>query len=120
MTETMTALQAFFSGFGLTAYPEDSVPADAQLPYITYMPVRTHGLEAASMQARVWYRSRSYVEVNAKSDEIARAVGTGARLRFPGGMVVLRPGAPLLQHQPIAAPDIKVVYINLQINKYGI
>ena len=52
MTETMTALQAFFSGFGLTAYPEDSVPADSKLPYITYMPVRPHGLDAATMQAR--------------------------------------------------------------------
>ncbi len=118
MTDTMKALQAFFSGFGLSAYPEESVPADAQMPYITYMAVRPSGMEAAGMQARVWYRSRSYAEINAKADEIARAVGTGVRLPFPGGMIVLRPGRPLIQHQPTAA-GVKAVYISLQINKYG-
>lgn len=30
------ALHSFFSGFGLTAYEENSVPDDAVFPYITY------------------------------------------------------------------------------------
>ena len=29
-------LQAFFEGFGRTAYDENTVPDDAALPYLTY------------------------------------------------------------------------------------
>ena len=36
MTSIAKALYAFYSGFGLPAYPEDGVPSDAALPYITY------------------------------------------------------------------------------------
>ena len=30
------ALHSFYSSFGLTAYEENSVPDDAEFPYITY------------------------------------------------------------------------------------
>ena len=36
MINTARALYGFFSGFGLPAFVEYSVPEDAELPYITY------------------------------------------------------------------------------------
>ena len=35
MTSIAKALYALYIGFGLPAYPEDGVPSDAALPYIT-------------------------------------------------------------------------------------
>lgn len=119
MTSVAKALYAFYSGFGLPAYPEDGVPSDAKLPYITYTVVQTDCLDSAVHQARVWYQSESYAGVNAKADEIIAAVGRGLMLTAGEGFVCLRPGTPLAQHMPIEGkPEIKIVYLNFQINAY--
>lgn len=120
MTSVSKALYAFYSRFGLPAYPEDGVPSNAALPYITYTVVQPDCLDSAVHQARVWYQSESYAGVNAKADEIIAAVGRGLLLQAGDGFVCLRPGTPLAQHMPIEGkPEIKIVYINLQINFYG-
>lgn len=120
MTSVATALYAFYSGFGLPAYPEDGVPSEAALPYITYTVVQPDWNENAVHQARVWYQSESYVGVNAKADEIITAVGRGLLLPAGDGYVCLRPGTPLAQHMPIEGkPEIKIVYLNFQINFFG-
>ena len=80
MTSVAKALYSFYSGFGLPAYPEDGVPSDAALPYITYTIVQPDYIDSAVHQARVWYQSDSYVGVNAKADEIISAVGRGLLL----------------------------------------
>jgi hypothetical protein len=36
MYQAQAALKQFFSGFGIPAYTEDTVPEDVSLPYITY------------------------------------------------------------------------------------
>lgn len=118
MTSVAQALYAFYSGFGIPAYTEQSVPSDAQLPYITYTVVEPGGLEAAVEQARVWYRSESYVGINAKTDEIVQAIGAGTLIPAGDGFVCLRPGTPLVQPQPIDDPLLKVNYINLQLNAF--
>lgn len=120
MTSVAKALYAFYSGFGLPAYPEDGVPSNAALPYITYTVVQPDCLDSAVHQARVWYQSESYAGVNAKADEIIAAVGRGLLLPAGDGAVCLRPGTPLAQHMPIEGKlEIKIVYINFQINFYG-
>lgn len=127
MTSIAKALYAFYSGFGLPAYPEDGVPSDeedgvpsvAKLPYITYTIVQPDFIDSALHQARVWYQSESYVGVNAKADEIIAAVGRGLLLPAGDGAVCLRPGTPLAQPMPIEGkPEIKVVYLNFQLNAY--
>ena len=46
------ALHSFWSGFGLTAYDENTVPDGAQLPYITYEvegdPYMQRGMKSSS------------------------------------------------------------------------
>ena len=34
------------------------------------------------------------------------------------GYIAIRPADPLVQYQPIANPEIKVAYLNFQINSY--
>ena len=120
MTSIAKALYAFYSGFGLPAYPEDGVPSDAALPYITYTIVQPDFIDSAVHQARIWYQSDSYAGVNAKADEIISAVGRGLLLPAGDGAVCLRPGTPLAQHMPIEGkPEIKIVYLNFQLSFYG-
>lgn len=118
MTSVAQALYGFYSSFGIPAYPEESVPSDAQLPYITYTIVQPDWNENAVHQVRVWYRSESYVGINAKTDEILSAIGRGKMLEAGDGYVCLRPGTPLVQPQPIDDPLLKVNYINLQLNAF--
>ena len=119
MTSIAKALYAFYSGFGLPAYPEDGVPSDAALPYITYTIVQPDFIDSAVHQARIWYQSDSYAGVNAKADEIISAVGRGLLLPDGDGAVCLRPGTPLAQHMPIEGkPEIKIVYLNFQLSAY--
>ena len=116
MTQTAKALKAFYSGFNLPAYSEDDVPDDAQLPYITYSVTVPRFPDAATHQARVWYRDTSPSKAYAKADEIVAAIGSG--LLLDGG-VCLRPGTPLMQKQP-SEETMQIVYINLQLNTYHI
>ena len=126
MTEIARALQTFWGGFGLTAYPEDNVPevqggADnlaSLLPYITYRLVQPEFGVPMTYQARVWYWSKGYEEIAAKTDEITAKIGEGIMLRVGPGYVCLRPDTPLVRLQPTEDYRLKVAYINLQINVY--
>ena len=117
MTNTAKALYQFFSGFGLPAYVEYSPPEDAALPYITYQVVEPGWRESATLFARVWYRSTSYVDINAKIDQITAAVKEGVNIPTPGGAVYLAMGSPWGQNQPMEGDDtLKVVYLTFIIN----
>lgn len=121
MTEVAKALNAFYSGFGLMAYSENSVPDDAQLPYITYTVPQSGVFESATHQVRVWYETDksapSNVQVNAKADEIIAAIGQGVKLKAGRGFVCIFPGVPLAQLQP-SDDATRIVYINLELRSY--
>lgn len=117
MTDTAKALYQFFSSFGLPAYTEYSIPDDAQLPYITYQLIEPDWDDAATFYARVWYRSTSFVEVNAKADEIKAAIGEGKSLPTDHGAIYLSKGSPFLQYMPFEGDDtLKVVYLLINIH----
>lgn len=75
------ALYAFFSGFGLPAYPDNAVlnengEPDVVLPYLTYTPVfSAWGGEPVSLTVNLWYRTESETIPNAKAQEISKAIG---------------------------------------------
>lgn len=121
MTEVAKALNAFYSGFGLMAYSENSVPDDAKLPYITYTVPQSGAFESATHQVRVWYETDksapSNVQVNAKADEIIAAIGQGVKLKAGRGFVCIFPGVPLAQLQP-SDDQTRIVYINLELRSY--
>lgn len=120
MTEIAKALQSFFASFGLPAYPEESVPASAKLPYITYTRPMPEWRSAAALQARIWFWDSSFEAVNVKTDELLKRIGEGIMIPAGAGFICVRPSSPQAQHMPMpGTPELKVVYLNFQLNNYS-
>lgn len=93
------AIHKFWSSFGLTAYDENTVPDNAQMPYITYG-VSVGALDdTIVLSGSLWYHSTSWKEITNKSKEIARTVGeTGYYIdKIEGGYLFITRGSPFLQ-----------------------
>lgn len=106
------AIHSFWSGFGIPAYDETTVPDDAQMPYITYNVVTGALDDALLMSGSIWYRDTSWATVTAKADEIADALYT--TIPIDGGGVYLTQGTPFAQRMSDPADDsIRRIYINL-------
>lgn len=89
MKQTMEALKAFFSSFGIPAYLSGNIPDNVTMPYITYDLVEPEPLASAQMNASVWYRSTGTTEVASKADEIKAAIGTGLDIQTESGVIHL-------------------------------
>lgn len=92
------ALQAFFSKF-LTAYPDSSVPQEAEYPWLTYTLVTdSFGGGDVSITVNLWYYTTSEATPNAKAEEISKAIGRGGvLLPCDGGAIWLKRGSPWCQ-----------------------
>lgn len=91
-----SAIHSFFSGFGLTAYEENSVYATAPpLPYLTYE-IKTDVFgNSVNFTCSLWYKTPSWVEINRKTEEISRKIGTGGViLDCDGGHIWLKRATP--------------------------
>ena len=109
------AIYQFWSGFGLTAYEENTVPTDAAFPYITYQLVTdSFGLEI-QITASLWYRSESWTAINAKTEEISQKISRGGKIiSCDGGVIWLKRGQPFAQNMRDESDDlIKRKYLNI-------
>lgn len=109
------AIYQFWSGFGLTAYEENTVPTDAAFPYITYQLV-TDGFEREiPLTASLWYRSESWTAINAKTEEISQKISRGGKIiSCDGGAIWLKRGQPFAQSMGDESDDlIKRKYLNI-------
>ena len=90
------ALHNFFSGFGLTAYEENSVPDDAVFPYLTYsLTTDSFSNYPSTITISLWYRSTSWTAANAKCEEISAAIGLGGQLiECDCGKIWIKRGQP--------------------------
>lgn len=115
------AIHSFWSSFGLPAYDQDSVPSDAQLPYITY-DVSTGAIgDFVSLSGHLWYLSTSWEAISKKADEIARAVGEHGHkiMKVDGGYVMVAQGAPFAQRMSDQSDErMKRMYINVSAEFY--
>lgn len=97
------ALNQFFNSFGLEAYEENVVYSFEEppvFPYITYeMATDSFSDESGiPLSASLWYRSFSWMECNAKAEEIAAYVGDGGKIiDFDGGHIWIKRGTPFAQ-----------------------
>lgn len=92
------AIQAFWASFGLAAYEENAVPADAAYPYITYELVTDAFGGETSMSGSLWYHGPSWIEANAKAEEISDRIGyAGKILHSDSGYIWIRCGVPFAQ-----------------------
>ena len=119
MYKAAAALKTFFSGFGVPAYSEDSVPDDVALPYIAYS-INVPGWDRkASIFVKVWDRTTSNERIIRIADQITAAIGTDNRkIAMPdGGYLVIWPHDDPIQIQ--VDGDYRYAYLNLWINAYN-
>lgn len=111
------AIDQFWSGFGLPAYDENTVPDDAVMPYITYS-VSTGSIEDfVLLTASVWYRSTRWREITLKVNEIENMINTASPLaiKIDGGRAYFTKGTPFSQRMAEPGDDM-TRRIYLQIN----
>ena len=118
MISTAAALHSFLSGFGIPAYVVNTVPDEAELPYLTYPLTEPEWNSPATFYVQVYTRNKTQnAPALRKADEIVQAIGpAGVRIPCDGGYVVLNLQNPTVQL--IVDGDIRSAYINLQINAY--
>lgn len=113
------AIYQFFSSFGLPAYEENSVYSFDEkptFPYLTYeLNTDTFSENTTSMSCSLWYRSTSWVQANAKAEEISKAIGQGGTLlKCDDGYIWLMRGSPFCLSMGDDSDDmIKRKFINI-------
>ena len=112
-----SAIYQFWSGFGLTAYEENTVPTDAVFPYVTYQFVTDSFDREVAATASLWYRGESWTAINAKTEEISKKIGaSGKKIAVDGGGIWIKRGQPYAQNMGDESDDlIKRKYINISI-----
>lgn len=118
MTTKAATIYEFWNSFNLTAYEENSVSTgeDApKFPYITYQLVTDSLGNEVAMSASIWYRGTSWLEANAKTDEVSRAIGLGGKvLDCNGGKIWIKRGTPFAQNMGDESDNlIKRKYLNI-------
>lgn len=116
------AQQEFWSGFGLLAFDENSVPDEIwdenlnkmvklEMPYITYEAVGGNLGAQTTVTANLWYRSNSWAEISQKAEEIARKIYEDPRPAIPidGGYLKIRLPDGTMHSQRMDAPNDKQV-----------
>ena len=109
------AIYQFWNSFGLTAYEENTVPTDAAFPYITYQLVTDSFDREIPITASLWYRSESWADINAKTEEISQTISRGGKIiPCDGGVIWLKRGQPFAQSMGDESDDlIKRKYLNI-------
>ena len=109
------AIYKFWSGFGLTAYEENTVPDDAKFPYITYQLVTDSFDREIPLTASLWYRSESWTAINAKTEEISQKISRGGKIiSCDDGAIWMKRGQPFAQNMRDESDDlIKRKYLNI-------
>lgn len=118
-----SAIHQFWNSFGIKAYEENVVydidengkEVEPKFPYITYQFVEGSLGNDVQMTASVWYRGSSWVDANAKAQEISDAIGQGGKiLSCDGGKIWLKRGTPFAQNMGDDTDNlIKRKYLNI-------
>ena len=109
------AIYQFWNSFGLTAYEENTVPDDADFPYITYQLVTDSFDYEIPLTASIWYRSESWTAINAKTEEVSQKISRGGKIiPCDGGAIWLKRGQPFAQSMGDESDNlIKRKYLNI-------
>lgn len=117
------AIHRFWSGFGLEAYDENTVPEKAlndlmneDVPYITYSVATDSIGNVVNLSGILWYHSSSWAGISKKAEQIADYLGLGGKMSpIDGGYLWLVRGTPFSQRMPEPEDDtVRKIYINIQ------
>ena len=111
------ALHSFWSGFGLPAYDENSVPDNAQLPYITYEVTSDSFGNTIAQSASLWYRESSWANITEKEEQIADFITRGGRMvKYDGGSIWIQKAYPWAQRMAEPSDEmIRRIVLNIQV-----
>ena len=108
------ALDTFWNSFGIPAYDSNTVPDDADTPYITYEASVAEIDEKVPLTASLWYTSNSWKEISQKAEEISEYIGGGAGVRYDRGRLWITKEVPFAQRMT-EANNRQVRLIVLQV-----
>lgn len=125
MSQLMNKAQVihnFWSGFGLTAYDESTVPIgdDApKFPYITYT-FRSGSMDdsgrSLTLTGSLWYRSTSWAGAENLAEQIASSVKDMRPIECDSGYVWIRQGNPFQERVPEPSDDmVRRIRITLDV-----
>lgn len=111
------SLHSFWSSFGLKAYDENSVPDNAQLPYLTYESSSDDFGNTLAQTASLWYRSSSWSDITSKEQEIADFITRGGRMiAYDGGSMWIQKASPWAQRLSEPSDEmIRRIVLNITI-----
>lgn len=117
MTKTNAeVLFDFWNSFDLPTYDETSVPAKAQLPYLTYETADDGFENEVPLTASLWYRSTSWTDITTKEKQIKSAIGRGGKiLRTDDGALWLKRGTPFAQRMSDTDDSIRRIVLNVTV-----
>lgn len=117
MMDKIQALHNFWSSFNLTAYDENSVPDDAQLPYITYEVSSDDFGNTLAQTASLWYRSTSWADITRKEQQISNYITKGGLIYpYDGGALWIQKASPWAQRMSDPSDDkIRRIVLNVTI-----
>lgn len=105
------------SSFGIDAYPTNSVPVGAEMPYIVYT-LTTGSLYNGeqNITANLWCRTSSESEINAVVSDIENTITSGGMVvACDGGAVWVKRGNPWCQSVNTEDTSLKCRYINFDV-----
>lgn len=108
-------IQAFFEGFNVPAYDENTVDKDASLPRLTYAYAEGDFENPVAIAVSLWDRSYKWTRVTALQRAIGNAIPQGGvLLNYDGGKIWLKRGTPFAQRMSDPNDAIRRIYINLE------
>lgn len=118
--DNLQALHNFWSGFGLKAYDENTVPDGAMAAnggeYLTYNAYDSYFDEVVGLYASLWYKSTSWAEISQKAAEIGETIGYGGKLvYFDGGAMWVKRGVPFAQRMSDEDDTIRRIHLNIEV-----
>lgn len=114
MSDKWQALHNFWSGFGIPAYDQATVPDDAVMPYITYTALVAPFENATLLTGDIWYNSTRWDEISQKADQIALALKGHKLLPIrTKEYLMLTQGSPFAQRLYDTDDRVKRIHINV-------
>ena len=98
-----TALNSFWNSFGIPAYDENTVPDDAQMPYITYEASVSGFGDEIIQSGNIYYRSTSWQGISEKAKQISDYIGGGVGIPYDNGRLWITKNSPFAQR--LSEPD---------------
>lgn len=91
------AIYNFWSGFGIPAYDQNSVPDRPAYPYITYDTYTGALDDRLVLTGSLWYRSESWEAISLKKQDIETAIYNMNPIAIDGGYLWISLGSPFAQ-----------------------